>query len=215
VKGGGRLSAASIQSEVPSIVIPMVVGVAVAIFSVWLTEWAIRRRFTNLEVSIVLLSHYEHPTIELRFKNVGMNEARDCFAEWLQFDDRDSERILEHHPLNWSDNVTGNFVRTIFPHQTAYIQFTGTTVQLSPDYSNQIIKSKLPFTYGTASVIDIEVSWHSGQVSRMQLCYLWNADGGSLLEDAWIDSAVDRTFIRRNKFGRHNLTLANNGRLMD
>ena len=74
------------QSDVPSIVIPTVVGVIVAIFTVWLTEWTIRRRFTILEVTIVLSNHQDQSTVELRFKNIGKNEARDCFAEWLQFD---------------------------------------------------------------------------------------------------------------------------------
>jgi hypothetical protein len=206
---------ATSHSDLLTLLVPMAVGIVVAIFSVWLTEWTIRRRFSTLEVSIVLLSNDELPTVELRFTNVEKNEVRDCFVEWMGFDDHDRERIVEHHPLNWADNVTGNFVRTIFPHQTAYIQFTGTSEQLSPNFSNQIIKSQLPFTHGTPGSIDIEISWHSGQVSRMRLCYMWRTDTGSLIQDAWIDFASDRTFIWRNRFGRHNLTLANGGRLRD
>jgi hypothetical protein len=49
----------------------------------------------------------------------------------------------------------------------------------------------------------------------MRLCYMWRTDTGSLIQDAWIDFASDRTFIWRNRFGRHNLTLANGGRLRD
>ena len=81
---------------------------------------------------------------------------------------RDAEKISEHHPLNWSDKVTGDFVRTIFPHQTAYIQFTATAARLPVSYSNQIIKSESRYETPTRD-IDIEFSWHSGQVCRMQL----------------------------------------------
>ena len=202
------------RSEVPSIVIPTVVGVAVAIFTVWLTEWTIRRRFTLVEVAIVLSGGQDHSTIELRFKNVGKYEARDCFAEWLQFDVQDNERILEHHSLNWSDNITGDFVRTIFRHQTAYIEFTATAARLPPEYSNQIVKSESRYAI-PSSDIDIEFSWHSGQVTRMRLCYMWSTTGQPILENAWIESVVDRTFSMRKWFGRHNLRLANNGKLSD
>ena len=196
------------NDEFAAFLIPTIVGVLIAIFSVRLSEWATRRRLSELEISFVLLSASDHSTIELRFKNVGKHEVRDCFAEWVEFDDRVHEKIAMHRPLNWTDNVDGDFHRTLFPNQSAYIELTATSKVLSKEFANQIIRSAQDVPDRKDGSVTIELSWHSGQMSRIEVVYLWSAGDADPLDDANIASAIDKSFQWRNRFKLHNVSIA-------
>lgn len=195
----------STQSEFLSFATPTVVGFLVAIFSVWLTEWKIRRRFTQLAVAVSLHQEGVQSRIELAFENVGKHEARDCFVEWLDLDNQASETIIRHSLLNWTDNATGVFVRTIFPYQTAYLDFYGVRNVQSATLANQIVHTSRPWVANEKGFVDIEVSWHSGQMSRVKLGYQWGETAGPAVGDAWIESTSDRTLNWRNRIRRYNV----------
>lgn len=196
------------NDEFAAFLIPTIVGVLIAIFSVRLSEWATRRRLSELEISFVLLSASDHSTIELRFKNVGKHEVRDCFAEWVEFDDRVHEKIAMHRPLNWTDNVDGDFHRTLFPNQSAYIELTATSKVLSKEFANQIIRSAQDVPDRKDGSVTIELSWHSGQMSRIEVVYFWSGGDADPLDDANIASAIDKSFQWRNRFKLHNVSIA-------
>ena len=195
------------NDEFAAFLIPTIVGVLIAIFSVRLSEWTTRRRLSELEISFVLLSASDHSTIELRFKNVGKHEVRDCFTEWVEFDDRVHEKIAMHRPLNWTDNVDGDFRRTIFPNQSAYIELTATSKVLSKEFANQIIRSAQDVRDRKDGSVTIELSWHSGQMSRIEVVYFWSGGVADPLDNANIASAVDKSFQWRNRFKLHNVSI--------
>lgn len=197
------------ESEFLAFLIPTVVGVIVAIFSVRFSEWTSRRRFSELEVSLsTKRSEQELSQLELAFKNVGKHEIRACRAEWVGFDDRVHSNLVMHVPLNWSDSVSGDFNRTLFPNQTGYIEISAARKRLSVDFANQITYSGFVSSGRNEGSMTIELSWHSGQVSRIVMEYVWGPNAGTPIVEARIASATDTSFKWRNRFNWHSVLLA-------
>ena len=198
------------ESEFFAFLIPTVVGVIVAVFSVRFTEWTSRRRFSELEVSLSLMrSDPELTQLELKFKNIGKHEVRDCRAELVELDDRLHANLVLHQPLNWSSNVTGDFDRTLFPNQSGYIEIVGARKRYSEtEFPNQITHSSFVTSGSNEGAITIELSWHSGQMSRIVLKYTWGPNPGTPLIEARVDSATDVSFTCRNRFNWRSVSLA-------
>lgn len=197
------------ESEFLAFLIPTVVGVIVAIFSVRFSEWTLRRRVSELEVSLLLKrSEAELTQLELAFKNIGKHEIRDCRAELVELEDRLHPNLVLHQPLNWSDNVTGDFDRTLFPNQTGYIEIVGSRKRYSvTEFPNQVTHSAFVTSGTNEGAITIELSWHSGQMSRIILKYAWGPDPGTPMIQARVDSAADVSFKWRNRFNLHSVSL--------
>ena len=113
-----------------------------------------------------------------------------------------------HVPLNWSDNVSGDFDRTLFPNQTGYIEISAARKRLPVDFANQITYSAFVYSGRNNGSITIELSWHSGQVSRIVLEYVWGPIVGAPIVEARIASATDTSFVWRNRFNWHSVRLA-------
>jgi hypothetical protein len=197
------------ESEFLAFLIPTVVGVIVAIFSVRFSEWTLRRRFSELEVSLsVKRSEPELTLLELAFTNIGKHEIRDCRAELVGLEDRLHSKLVLHEPLNWSYNVTGDFDRTMFPNQTGYIEILGARKRYTiSDFPNQITHSAFVDPGTNNGAVTIELSWHSGQMSRIILKYAWGPNPGTPMIEARIAAAADVSFKWRMRLNWHSVRI--------
>jgi hypothetical protein len=97
---------------------------------------------------------------------------------------------------------------TLFPNQTGYIEISAARKRLSVDFANQITYSGFVSSGRNDGSMTIELSWHSGQVSRIMLEYVWGPNVGAPIVEARIASATDTSFRWRNRFNWHSVRLA-------
>jgi len=178
----------------------LVVGVIVAIFSVWLTEKSFLRRHSNLVNGGVegrtQLSQY---VWRIKIVNEGKYPARNVRAdvEKIESDGIPRKEIIVS-PLNWMHNPTDLFTRDIYPNQTAYLDVC--IANLTPNY-DESFKLANPHvgsldessTIGKGlTKLTIGMYQESGQFKKMEVEIDW---GGML--DA---KSIKKTKVSIKKF---------------